>query len=1236
MLTTLDFHLRPAEAGRYHLQVFERGSSQPLAQAAFALELSFLTDYEVRQLDSDLRDPQGRLERLTAFGRKLYTILFTPELQRLWQDYKHQAAFLELCLRIDPAARGLETLPWETLFDGEEFLAAGVKTGLSRLPLEVKLRDRLDPVPAPCRMLAFISSPLDLKDTERLNLEAEQEMLLRAVNTPAGQGKLELVCEDEARLPILENSLGEGYQLLHYSGHGIPPEGGGGLLLEDASGHSRPTPVSEILPVLHKGEGDLRLVVLSGCQTARTLNSGGFRDLARGLLQQGLPAVIAMQFSLTDAGGRRFAEHLYPRLLEGQALPLAVSAGRRALLADDHPQVKADAFAPVLLAAHPQPLELSMPSAAAATATPVLDFSFHLPLPQLQAGFYGRRKEYRALRDGLIYKQQRAVLIHGIGGIGKTTLATQAATRLKKHFRGVYGFNCAGGVLAPETIVLELHRYLERQNIQALQPLLHQALPPGELAGYLAQVLSQWPLLLLFDNFETHLTQTAGGPHTIADPSLREFLTTLIQATATGSRFVFTSLHLFEVEARRVGPVQAIPLHDLSRPEALGLMQHLPNLAPAAYEDKLQAFQTFGGHPYALVTLDRHCGLKPLAQVFQDAAYLKTELREFLALELSYKSLSAEAKTLLNRLAAFRQPVSPEAAVWMLGEPVRLSRDFLKKLDRDQMPPEMQALDEAELLELFQKHLPEERRAVNLDPFIAELVGWGLLTPLEEGGQRRHLAVHCLVRDFCQEKQARETWRHHLREAAAYYTNQTKLLSQDAKTPEAVGLELEALELLLEAGDFEKAASLLIEVNLLLNRWGLGRLCESLTRRLLPQVNIEQQGILLLHLGILYYIRSDYEAALKNYEKSLKIVKELGDRDGMAACLHQIGGIQQERGEYAVALKNYEKSLKIMEERGNRSGVAKSLGQIGIIQLIRGDYAAALGNFEKTLKIAEELGDWDDVAASLHHIGIIIEMRGDYEAALINYEKSLKIKEELGDRGGMARSLIHIGIIQQVRGDHAAALENCEKALKIFEERGDRGDMAKSLHQIGIIQQERGEDVVALENFEKTLKIFEELGDRGGMARSLQNIGIIQKKLKDYEAALENCEKALKIAEQLGDRRVVGASLHQIGITQQERGEYAVALENYEKALKIFEELGDRLGQATTGWAVGQVLLKTQKYPEALEGFLLAFSLCAELQSPKINGILEDLRQLRAAWGAEPFDPAWQAKMGTGVPDFLQ
>ena len=51
---------------------------------------------------------------------------------------------------------------------------------------------------------------------------------------------------------------------------------------------------------------------------------------------------------------------------------------------------------------------------------------------------------------------------------------------------------------------------------------------------------------------------------------------------------------------------------DLSRPEALMLMQKLPNLAQAAHRIKLAVLEKFGGHPYALVALDRPCSHQPL------------------------------------------------------------------------------------------------------------------------------------------------------------------------------------------------------------------------------------------------------------------------------------------------------------------------------------------------------------------------------------------------------------------------------------------------------------------------------------------------------------------------------------------------------------------------------------------------------------------------------------------------
>jgi len=179
-------------------------------------------------------------------------------------------------------------------------------------------------------MPAFMSSPLDLAEHERLQIEAEQELLLQAVNAPAG--------------------------------------------------------IADLLQVLQKSEKTLRLAVISGCQTARTQHMAGFRDLTRALAQRRIPAVIAMQFSITDTAGLLFAENLYPRLIDGQRLSAAMSACRRALLYHDDAHIKTDAFAPVLLLANDECLKTEATDRSlrvTGQSHPQIDFSFHLPLPQL-------------------------------------------------------------------------------------------------------------------------------------------------------------------------------------------------------------------------------------------------------------------------------------------------------------------------------------------------------------------------------------------------------------------------------------------------------------------------------------------------------------------------------------------------------------------------------------------------------------------------------------------------------------------------------------------------------------------------------------------------------------------------------------------------------------------------------------------------------------------------------------
>jgi tetratricopeptide (TPR) repeat protein/CHAT domain-containing protein len=1211
MPTILDFQIQSLSAETYSLVVCERPYAQPfsshsLVSATFSHRVDFLTDFNVDRLNASTKDAAERFAELQKLGRELYQKLFSPAVEQVWHEYKQRSEFLILCLRFADGATKLEALPWETLHDDTEFIAAGAKTTLTRLPLGVAPPSELPPIPRPLKLFGFFASPLDLGDHERLSAEREQEILLEAINDPAGQGRISADFEDEAKLEILARSLRDGYHILHFTGHGISPRDGGGLLLEDAHGKKLPASIAEVMQAVKSGVDKLRLAVISGCQTARTLHTGAYSDLARELLRQHVPAVIAMQFSITDEGGLKLAEVLYKEIAKGVELERAVHAARRVLLEDERFFINNDALAIVLLAADGACLQTTEAEVAPPQDEPSATYVGDR-LDPLAHGFYGRRREFRKIRDALMHQGQRAVIIHGIGGIGKTALLTHAINRLHPRFKDVVSFDSRRAALAPETILLELHCYFAAQGIPQLQSLIGQNVPPGTLADEIAQMLMQWPLLIVFDNFETQLDEK----REIANVDLRVFLTSLVRAMVTGSRFLFTTRYLFDLDSELLGNLQELPLGDLSRHEALMLMQKLPNLAQAAHPDKLAVLEKFGGHPYALVTLDRHCSHQPLDQALQDARSLESELREFLAIELNYLRLSEQARELLNRLAAFHIAIPFAAAEWVISESVPLTLESILAM-RDELPEELKALDDDSLKQkLGQIPLLVGREVRDVDSPVQELIDWGLLTPQVENGELQSLIVHSLVRDFCRNQQLGEIWNERLRDAAKFFTNQTLFIDEKNKSSTAVWSEMEAFNLLIEAGDFEIAAYTLSGVTRILNRWGFGCFVAEQGRRLSGKLAGKELAITLHNYAVTMQTRGEYEAALEIYRRVLAIDEDLDNRDGVARVLHQVGLIHQARGEYDAALEQYQRSLEIAEQIGGRPGLEISgdnVGGIGRINQARGEYEAAMERYQRSLEIAKELDDHDGIANSLSQIGTIYQDCGEYLAALKHYQESLEIVEKIGDRAGEARERHMIGMVQVARGEYGAALEMYRHSLAIYEELSNKEGISSLLHEIGNLHLRRGEYQAASEHYQWSLAIDEELGDHYGMATSLHSIGTIHQACGEYAAALELYHKSLVISEELGDRKGIARALNNIGTIHQNRGEYAAALEFYHKSLAVSEELGDRVSAVGSLNNIGTIHEAHGEYAAALK--LYQRVLAIEEEMGDRHGVAGSLRNI--------------------------
>jgi tetratricopeptide (TPR) repeat protein len=1074
---------------------------------------------------SRLEDSVGRniaenAKLIRDFGKELFNSVFAGEILGYYKSHVKDKEHIRLKLFFKKDEPELLRIPWEFIFDGDNFLSALPSVSLLRVIEGISSKAR-EKVKGKIRMLAIVSSPLDLESHQRLQIEREQMLILQAVDRAVAANRMEIEFEDEASLRNIQGRLEEEeYHIIHYTGHGkySYKEDKGYLLLEDDSGNSRKVD-NETIANLLAGYPSLRLAVLSGCQTAKTSGIEAFRDLSTPLLHKGIPAVISMQYSIADESAMNLAKKLYTDISEETPIDLALTRARKELFLNESAGA-VDFATPVLYTDNPDCLcieeiqLLAEEEGFRLKSAPAKNIV--ITLEQLGTQFIGRRRELRRMKEDLLNRGKRAIILHGIGGIGKTVTATKAAEKLQDYFRGIYTFNCSGG-LKIEEILLQLNGFLKRNGEDAFDIVCTSDEPIEMKINYLAQILSQIKLLLIFDNFETLLSKEK-KKWQLKDEDLKKGLKALVTQCKDGTCFIFTSRYTFDItDGRLLNILDDINLGELTEPEAIMVMNRFPDIAREEFPMKSEVFQKIGGHPYTINVFAKHAHNKSVKEVLVDIADVTRDMVEFTLLDMSYGMLSSRAKILIERISVFKKAFPYEALKWMMK-----GRGKFKDIDSE----------------------------------IEELIHWGLIIKIEDE-QGSLYQVHTLVKDFIKRKVDNKLRKKRLVKAAQFYENLVK-------TTKNLWDYLDARELYFAAEEYNEAGVIVQSVMPYLYRWGFLERVRRLNEETIRTASGIVKGTALHHLGMIHQAQGEYEKAIENYTQSLKIVEELGDKKGIANTLHQLGNIHFQQGDYEKAIEKYDQSMKIEEELENKGGIARTLHQLGNIHYLQGEYEKAIEKYNQSLKIKEELGDKGSIASTLHQLGMIHQDKGEYEKAIEKYNESLKIDKELGDKGGIARTLHQLGNIHCHQGEYGKAIEKYNESLKIKEELGDKGGIAHTLHQLGRIYQDQGEYEKAIEKYNKSMKIFEELGDKRGIASIIYQLGMIHQAQGDNDKAIDKYNQSLKIAEELGDKRGIANTFSQLGRIYEEKKEYKDAIKNYLIALSIFKYL-DSPNEHTVG-----------------------------------------------------------------------
>jgi WD40 repeat protein len=271
-------------------------------------------------------------DTVKVFGQALFNALFTGEIRNRFdvslERAEQQGKGLRVKLRIQ--APEIATLPWEYLYDPRtaDYLCLDNSKPIVRY-LSLPQPPQTTEVKSPLRILGMLGHAADLDvDEEKLLVEKSLQGLQQ-------RGLVELKWVEGHTWRDLQKALrpGQGtYHIFHFIGHGGFDESNeeGLIELTDEDGKTQNLRATQLAHLL-RNHRSLKLVILNACEGARGSNTNLFSGTAAILVQKAIPAVLAMQYEITDRAAIEFSRTFYEALADGVPLEVAVSEARVAI-----------------------------------------------------------------------------------------------------------------------------------------------------------------------------------------------------------------------------------------------------------------------------------------------------------------------------------------------------------------------------------------------------------------------------------------------------------------------------------------------------------------------------------------------------------------------------------------------------------------------------------------------------------------------------------------------------------------------------------------------------------------------------------------------------------------------------------------------------------------------------------------------------------------------------------------
>lgn len=1218
-MQSLYIELRPIDKQRielrYHHVEVNEGSYEPQIVDISSIQ-SLIAQSERDFYVSSFPD-------LVNIGQQLFIFLDSPGryLTRAMESCQEDGLILAIDTgNGDETGIRLSHLPWEVLHDGSYFLVD--RLAPSVVPLrwtKSKVKPR-EPQNRALRILFMATSPeppiepiLQFEREEAQILETTQEIPLYLQVEESG-------CLDEL------NQLWRRYQqdyfdIFHLTGHASINQTDKNhpfpyFVTENPDGTRRNVTAQEIAKALYPRFP--QLVFLSGCRTAQNGNEGTFPSMAQELINQGIRSVIGWGYPVADISATKAASTLYSELAAGYDLTQAIHSTYRKLREDSIPDWHF--FRLYIRGDCPNEMVVTQDSLTfKTTQTLKIEDLFldpnHPNSPRVvtRENFVGRR---RSLQRCLKYlRNPPGILIHGMGGVGKTTLAQRLLERLTAY--GIFSHHQPEEREKYYDIVFN-HRQIDPDKlIRSLQDIASNAgldilkgdLPFGKKLTNFFKFGLESPgqsFIFVLDDFEVNLEPNANGEYILKSDAVRTLIPLLgvIRTNGLNHRVIITCRYNFTLADERLNNLlkreHLIAFEGADLRKKLDRLDAFNNKSDISVDLQQQAINLADGNPRLLewlgkVLISRLVNHQPLFQEIADKTgqfrqkitaqtleqpdelrqrlqqQIEDKVREFrenILAKLLLEQQSQDLRRLLSLALVFRLPVPRPVfarvcqVIPNAGKHIRRASD----LGLLEVTPEKDYLRVPRILETF-LDFPADNEGIYQTAARALYQSWWPSSDiLTEPEQKEIYRLARLAKDI-----------EIAVEVAVTLTNQWLLKGRHTE------IKTLCQEVLTLSQDYR------ILYNLAYAEQFLGGMKTAKTYiqeafKLCPREDEEKKALIIAFLASLLSMEGNLSAT--NY--LCQEVEKMSNTKGKAEALGALAVLKGTEQDFEKAESYIQQALDIHQRLENDMGIAQIFNYWAIVKTGQGLIDEAFSCYQQAIDQFRSLGKLQELASTLLFVGGLHLLLEQVKESTSVYQEAINLVQKIGENVNKLQFLLASGIVAVSQGNMEQGLTFLQQSLDLAQKEGNNLIQSSLLVMLSWIYMAQEQDAMAENTLLEALKIAKLTGNTILQIQGLYLFGLIKAQKEKWNDALIIFQKGLALCESMGakGRNVFNIYKHEflifIGFIYIEKEEINSAVNCLEQALAMFEEIMDIESQLQVLSALGALELNDETLNKAI------------------------------------------------------